>query len=230
MKYKHIFFDLDHTLWDHDKNSHEALTKIDKNLGVSELCETDFESFHKEYIKINYALWTDYHQKKIEKALLRWKRFQLTLNTFQINDEVLAKQMADDYLDMCPKGPHLIAHAHEVLEYLARKYNLHIVTNGFKEAQRTKIEYSNLNRYFTEIIISEEVGYLKPNPEIFNVTMQKLGTTVDNCIMIGDNLETDIAGAQNAGMDFYFFNPDRNDSEIEDSRQIIKLNQLIDLL
>lgn len=230
MKYKHIFFDLDHTLWDHDKNSLEALTIIDKNLGVSKLCNTDFESFHNQYVKINYSLWTDYHQKKIEKALLRWKRFDLALNAFKINNEALAKQIANDYLDMCPKGPHLISNAHEVLEYLASKYELHIVTNGFKEAQRIKIEYSNLNRYFTEIIISEEVGYLKPNPKIFSEVIQKLETNIDCCVMIGDNLETDIAVAQNAGMDFYFFNPDKKKSEIEESRQIEKLIQLKDLL
>ena len=230
MKYKHIFFDLDHTLWDHDKNSHEALTVINKNLGVSELCETDFDSFHKEYVRINYGLWTDYHQKKIEKELLRWKRFDLTLNSFNVKDKSLAQQMAENYLDICPKGPHLISHTHEVLEYLEKKYKLHIVTNGFKEAQRTKIKYSKLNNYFTEIFISEEVGYLKPNPKIFEVAMDKLETNVDDCIMIGDNLETDIAGAQNAGMDFYFFNPDGKESEIEREQQIVKLNQLIDLL
>ncbi|NNC85466.1 MAG: noncanonical pyrimidine nucleotidase, YjjG family [Bacteroidia bacterium] len=228
--YKHIFFDLDHTLWDHDKNSHEALSAITDNHGVNNICNTDFKTFHHKYVDINYSLWTDYHQKKIEKELLRWKRFDMTLNAFKVDNEKLAKQMADDYLDMCPKGPHLIDDAHEVLEYLQPKYKLHVVTNGFKEAQYTKIKHSDLHQYFTEIFISEEVGYLKPNPKIFEVAMDKIETTVDECLMIGDNLDTDIAGAQNAGMDFYFFNPENKESEIKESAQITELKQLLELL
>ena len=206
-KYKHLFFDLDNTLWDFERNSTEALTELYHKYDLQKLGVSSLEFFLEKYKERNAMMWDEYRLGKIDKATLRDKRFQLTFWDMGLDAETAPNELPDEYLRISPRKTHLFPHAHETLSYLSSKYTLHIITNGFVEAQEIKLQASDLEKYFVEIIISEHTGYKKPDINIFNYSMQKAGASADECVMIGDGLDVDIAGARNAGWDTVYFNP-----------------------
>lgn len=206
-KYRHLFFDLDNTLWDFERNSTEALTELYQKYDLQKLGVSSLEFFLEKYKERNAMMWDEYRLGKIDKATLRDKRFQLTFWDMGLDAETAPNELPDEYLRISPRKTHLFPHAHETLSYLASKYTLHIITNGFVEAQEIKLQASDLEKYFAEIIISEHTGYKKPDINIFNYSMQKAGANADECVMIGDGLDVDIAGARNAGWDTVYFNP-----------------------
>ena len=210
MKYKHIFFDLDHTLWDFATNSKLALGQIFEENQLAEKGIPSFEKFYDKYVPINDRYWARYHNGIVTKEQLRHARFYDALKEFGVKDAALAEKMAESYLAISPLMTALFPDAMEVLAYLQGKYKLHLITNGFAEVQWIKIERSGLKPFFEHIIISEEVGTQKPDKAIFELAMNRAATHADECIMIGDNYNTDIVGAQNAGMDQVFFNPLKN--------------------
>jgi putative hydrolase of the HAD superfamily len=212
MKYKHIFFDLDHTLWDFETNSKQALQQIYKEQNLIEKGIPVFDNFYNRYVPINDRYWARYHNQIVSKEKLRHGRFYDTLKEFGINDEALAETMAQSYLDLSPKMTSLFADAVDVLKYLQSKYTIHLITNGFAEVQWIKIENSGLKPFFEHIIISEEVGTQKPDKAIFEIAMERAKTNAAESIMIGDNYNTDIVGARNAGMDQIFFNPKKTEN------------------
>jgi len=205
--YKHIFFDLDHTIWDFETNSVKALQQLFAEELLAEKGVPAFDAFYKTYKPINDRYWAKYHNGFATKEQLRVNRFADTLAEFGVTDAALAERMAAGYLTVSPKMTTLFPDAMEVLKYLQQKYVLHLITNGFAEVQWIKIENSGLRPFFEHIIISEEVGTQKPSKEIFEIAMNRAATTCDACIMIGDNFNTDIVGARNAGMDQVYFNP-----------------------
>src|SRR5438046_1222631 len=206
-KYKHLFFDLDHTLWDFEANARATLWELHETLQLEEKGVNDFDLFHKNYLAHNEKLWERYRNGFIKQEELRVKRMWLTLLEFQIADEELAKELSVRFLDLLPTRTILFPHAKEILQYLSDKgYALHLVTTGFERTQHNKLLYSGLKPFFAEIITSEGSGSLKPNKEIFQFALSKCGTTPDQCIMIGDNIEVDIIGAMNAGIDQVYVN------------------------
>lgn len=206
-RYKHIFFDLDHTLWDFETNSIEALRQMYETEKLIERGVPVFENFHNRYKKINDRYWARYHHGHVTKAQLRVGRFADALAEFGLKDLELAERMAAGYLEISPRLKALFPDTVEVLQYLQGKYAMHLITNGFAEVQWIKIENSGLKPFFEHIIISEEVGTQKPDKAIFELLIQRAGTHKDDCIMIGDNFNTDIVGAKNAGIDQVYFNP-----------------------
>jgi putative hydrolase of the HAD superfamily len=161
---------------------------------------------------------------------VRVNRFLDALHEFGVKDADLAERMAQGYLDISPKLNALFPDTVEVLQYLQSKYTLHLITNGFAEVQWIKLEHSGLRPFFEHIVISEEVGTQKPNKEIFEIAMQRANTTVDACIMIGDNFNTDILGAKNAGMDQIFFNPKMDRVRDTVTHVITELKELKEIL
>ena len=155
---KHIFFDLDRTLWDFEFNSHNTLLEICNKFNLYDKGITDYEEFIKKYKVHNEQLWDLYRVNKISQKDLRRERFQRTLSDYNIIDPILAEKMGEDYIDICPKKNKLFPYTIEVLEYLSEKYNLHIITNGFEKVQHIKLKYSNLEKYFDKIITSEQIG------------------------------------------------------------------------
>ncbi len=206
-KIKAVFFDLDHTLWDFDKNSEEAIRELAESLKLQDKGVPDLEEFMSIYRKINYEMWDAYHRHDISKEELRVGRFSQSLERFGISDADLSEKMASGYIEISPHKTNLFPGAIETLEYLKEKYSLHIITNGFREVQYIKIKKSGLAHFFEGIHISEEIGFKKPEPEIFHHAVQQARTVPENCIMIGDNLDTDIKGAINAGIAPVWFNP-----------------------
>ncbi len=228
--YKHIFFDLDHTLWDFDTNSALALQKIFEEQNLAQRGVTSFEHFHQTYRPINDRYWAKYHHGIVTKEQLRVGRFYDSLLAYNIIDTPLAEKMATDYLTISPTMTALFANAVEVLQHLQKKYTLHLITNGFAEVQWIKLEHSGLKPFFEHIIISEEVGTQKPDKKIFEIAMERASATADDCVMIGDNYLTDIAGAKSAGMDQIYFNPLRRKRNGSVTHEIYELNRLFELL
>lgn len=195
----HLFFDLDNTLWDFDKNSKAVLEQLFSENNFETKLGVDFKTFHDFYYKKNDELWHLYYFNKIKKEELRYRRFFDTFLNFGLNDLPLSKSIAEDYVKISPYSKHLKEGCIEVLEHLSKKYDLHIITNGFAEVQDIKLNNCGLRKYFKAIIISEEHGLTKPHEDIFRLGEKLANTTSDKCIMIGDNWVSDIEGAVGAG-------------------------------
>ena len=224
---KHIFFDLDHTLWNFEKNS--ALTfkfLLDKyNITI------DLQKFLKVYMPINFSLWNLYRDDKITKEYLRHNRLKSTFEKLNIKiDSGLIDEISNDYVKHLPDNNFLLPNAIPVLDYLFQKYTLHIITNGFTEVQNTKISNSNLNKYFSCIIDSETVGVKKPHSKIFNYAYNISKAAYKNeCLMIGDNYQADVMGALNYGFKAIHLNSN-NESYHENSLIITDLISLKEIL
>jgi putative hydrolase of the HAD superfamily len=207
MKYRHIFFDLDHTLWDFDANAMETLADVYKALDLQAAGINDFNLFCKHYLHHNAILWDRYHHGYISADDLKWKRMWRTLLEFKNGSEELARKMSGYFLDVLPTKQNLFPHTHEILGHLKEKqYKLHLITNGFEKTQWRKLDNSKLGHYFEEVITSEGSNSVKPNKEIFEYALRITGAELNQSIMIGDNLDADIRGAINAGMDSIFVN------------------------
>ncbi|MBL0105142.1 MAG: noncanonical pyrimidine nucleotidase, YjjG family [Bacteroidetes bacterium] len=230
MKYRHIFFDLDNTLWDFDRNSHDTLVELYEKYNLSGLGVPSFEIFHEKYKERNAMMWEQYRLGKIDKAMLRDQRFSLTFWDMGLDAELAPKELPDEYLRLSPQRKHLFPHAHEVLSYLQDKYVLHIITNGFEEAQHIKLEASDLTKYFSEIIISEHTGFRKPDIRIFDYSSTRANAKPSECLMIGDGLDVDVIGAQEAGWDAIYFNPTMIPHDAKPTHEIRSLDELMSIL
>jgi len=201
-KYKHIFFDLDHTIWDFDKNAEETLYELYDIYRLNEIGLPSAAIFIETYTRNNHQLWAEYHTGKITKDELRETRFKRTFLELGVPPE-----FEDDYVKLCPTKTNLFPHAHETLQYLQSKYTLHLISNGFKESSEMKIGNTNIGGYFQHVVISENVGVNKPDKAIFEHALQLAGAAKSESLMIGDSLEADVYGALNFGMDAIYFNP-----------------------
>jgi putative hydrolase of the HAD superfamily len=230
MQYKHLFFDLDHTLWDFDANSRQTLEEMYHTLSLGERGVHDFDLFHKCYLVHNDKLWERYRNGYIKVDELRWKRMWLTLLDFKIGDEPLARKMDVLFLDSLPTRRLLFPYTLEILNYLTEKgYALHLITNGFEKTQHSKLEHAGLAGYFKEVITSEGSNSLKPHKEIFEYALQVTGAQKKESIMIGDSLEADIQGGINAGIDQVYVNHLNREPSIQPTYTIYSLKELEDL-
>ena len=199
----HIFFDLDHTLWDFDKNSGLTFEKIFNLNGI----DINLREFLEVYEPINFQYWKLYREERIDKASLRFGRLNDAFK--QLNKKVktgMIHKLSEDYIAYLCTFNHLFDGAIEILEYLSPNYELHIITNGFKEVQQGKLNQSNIDHFFKTVTNSEMVGVKKPNPKIFNHALEVARADKSKSIMIGDNLEADVMGALDVGLDAICFN------------------------
>lgn len=227
MKYQHIFFDLDHTLWDFEANSRQTLADLYESMELAPKGVYDFDLFHKNYLVHNDKLWDRYRKGYVKVDELRWKRMWLTLLDFKIADEKLAREMGALFLDLLPARRILFPYAKEILDYLtAKQYRLHLITNGFEKTQHSKLKNSGLDHYFIEVITSEGSNSLKPHKEIFDYAFQKTGAVAANSIMIGDSPDVDILGAMNAGMDQVYVNHTGLETELKPTYTVYSLKEL----
>lgn len=236
MSYRHLFFDLDHTLWDFDSNSRNTLQHLYGELSLQEQGVDDFDRFHRQYLQHNERLWERYRKGFIKQEELRVKRMCLSLLDFKIADESLAKTLSVRFLELLPTRNQLFPQTLEVLNYLQeKKYRLHIITNGFEEVQHHKLQAAALTPYFDQIITSEKANALKPHPAIYEHALETSGATVEESIMIGDSMDVDIKGAWSMGMDQIHVNHlDRNTYPIEGNtyptHTVFSLQELKDIL
>jgi putative hydrolase of the HAD superfamily len=228
MKYRYIFFDLDRTLWDYEANSRETLLNLFYQYHLHNRVEP--ERFLAEFNRHNEVLWEQYRDGEVTKETLRYERMRRTFTAFGITDNQLADSFSDVFISNLPLQKQLFPDAKEVLEYLHRKYNLYILSNGFKETQLAKIEHSGLSPYFRHIFTSDELGTTKPGREFFHLAVSFLNARKEQCLMVGDDPIADITGAADYGIDQVFFNPDRIPHAMKPTHEIHALAQLKDLL
>ncbi len=223
-----IFFDLDHTIWDFDSNADETLRELYHHYKLAEFSNHSEEEFVEIYKEKNDALWVLYRQNKIKKELLRTKRFTDTFIEMGVPELNVPQDIWERYLAICPTKTKLMPGAIETLDYLAGKYDIHLITNGFAETQRRKLKHSNLEKYFKTLTISEEVGVQKPHPQIFKAALANAGSSLNKSSYIGDNPIADVKGGLNSGWNVYWYNP--NDSELDDDLLIhANLTMIFDL-
>src|SRR5690606_2361270 len=197
-----VFFDLDHTLWDFEKNSALAFEAV---LNVH--CpDVDLAEFLKHYVPLNHAYWERYRKDEVTQAELRLGRLRDTFAAmaYPAGEELLAL-LSDQYIRQLPQHNHLFDGATELLDYLKTKYRLHIITNGFDEVQYHKIKNANIGHYFTTVTNSEMAGVKKPNPVIFEYALKLANAKKESSIMIGDCIDADVKGALNCGLDAILF-------------------------
>ncbi|WP_190809644.1 YjjG family noncanonical pyrimidine nucleotidase [Flagellimonas sp. S3867] len=198
-----IFFDLDHTLWDFEKNSALTFQKILKEKQL----EVELDKFLDIYVPINLNYWKLYREDRISKSELRYQRLKRTFDKINVHvSDELINMLADDYIENLSSFTNLFPHTQDVLEYLSPKYRLHIITNGFQEIQEKKLKGSKIHHYFDQIINSETAGVKKPHPYIFELALEKARVSPKKALMIGDSLEADIMGAQSVGLHALHFN------------------------
>jgi len=225
---KHLFFDLDHTLWDYDRNSANTLTQLYKSFELEKLGLFPLERFIDSFHKANLKVWSFFDENSMNRHQLRNKRLELVFEDFGLENQII-DTFHDQYYELCSRSTHLMEGAIEILELLKPNYELHIVTNGFDDAQYNKLEYSGLHTYFKTVITSEAAGSKKPDKEYFDFALQKAKASKENSVIIGDGLRTDVAGAIQYGLEVIWFNdagkicPYPNVLEIKSLRELIPL-------
>jgi putative hydrolase of the HAD superfamily len=228
--YKHVFIDLDDTLWDFHANARESLIEVFEQRKLEKYFD-DFDHFFQIYAKRNLELWELYGKGEISKDYLQLERFRHPLVQVGVDNDVLAEQIGTQFLDILPTKTILMPYAIELLEYLSPKYPLTIVSNGFVEVQYRKLRATNLEHYFSHVVLSEAAGALKPDKRIFEYALSLNNGTPAETIMIGDSYEADIIGAANAGIDQIFLNLGHTKSkEIKTTYQIKHLNEILSIL
>ena len=219
---KHLFFDLDHTLWDFDKNSAFAFDAIFKERGFA----ISLQDFLNIYIPRNQHYWKLYQVNQISHEELRYFRLKDVFDAlkFEVSDAII-DQISDDYIKYLPEHNHLFDGAIEILDYLKPNYKLHIITNGFASVQTKKLNNSKIGHYFDTITNSEMAGVKKPHPTIFDFALSLANALKEESLMIGDSYEADIIGAQEAGIEAIFF----NEQNFEVDNSVLQINHLLDL-
>jgi len=228
--YKCILFDLDHTLWDYETNSREALSELYVQFELKERGILSESDLHKTFYTINNELWDLYDRGVIHRDVIRKDRFHKILTLLGVDDYEMSLRFSDEYLQHSPKKKNLIEGCKETLDYLRPKYPLVIVTNGFDEIQSTKLASSGIHHYFQDVVTSARAGHKKPAKEIFEFALNENKVEAHETIMIGDNLLTDIAGAKNASIDTVFFNPNRIAHQSSVNFEIETLRALMNFL
>ena len=201
--YKAIFLDWDDTIGDWTTAEHKALQDIYQTYRLDRLYPT-FEDYLNAYKPYNLELWGMYGRGEVTKDRLHLQRFLRPIEGLPVTDDALrdlAHEIGAEFLRLTNKYFCLMPNAEQVVKYLANRYPLTIISNGFKEVQYYKFEHSGLAPYFTHTLISEEVGINKPQPGIFTIALERNGISAAEAVMIGDSYSSDIAGAKAAGID-----------------------------
>ncbi|MGM0946577.1 MAG: YjjG family noncanonical pyrimidine nucleotidase [Bacteroidota bacterium] len=228
--YQHLFFDLDHTLWDYDRNVTESLSELYEHYQLTELGIPTFEKFFEAFHAVNFQLWDWYNVGKIDKVNLRKERFPRIFTHAGGRAEGIPVEFEEDFMHRTSSKPHVFPYSKEILSYLKEKYKVHIITNGFNESQAKKMKSSGLDVFFDLVVTSETTGHKKPDPRIFHYAIGQLKTNAKDCLMIGDNPQSDILGAQRAEIDQVYFNPECKVSNILPTYEIKHLQELEALL
>ncbi len=228
-KYNHLFFDLDHTLWDYDANTSAAVDEVFNyydfaRLGISQ------QDFLLRFHEVNEYLWNLYNHGHIDRNHLRTQRFRMILEKLGFSENHVPTDIGEKYLEIAPSKNAVIDGTIELLEFAKPNYQMHIISNGFDDVQYRKLDASGILHYFDKVITSDNSGFRKPQKEIFFFALQAAGATLDNSLFIGDNPDTDIVGALNAGMDLVYFNPNKKPHEFALTYEVDSLHQIMNIL
>lgn len=225
MKINTVFFDLDETIWDYRANAEDTLV----DLFYSNNLNTHFnlEDFIRVFFEVNRELWDLFDQQKIDKSVIRERRFKIVLERLESADTDLSMLLQDQFMDQCPQKTKVFPNAIEVINKLFTHFDLHIITNGFENIQHHKLKSAGVGHLFKELITSEMAGAQKPDPKIFNLALKRANSVAQKSVMIGDNLFTDVMGARNVGMEAIYFNPEK---ELHTENIQFEVNDLCEIL
>lgn len=200
-----VFVDLDDTIWWFSRNSLQSLRHVFDTFGVGKYCS--YETFDAHYHRINSLLWDEYHHARISKDVLVNERFKYALRKSGCPGNLIdSRAMNDEYLDYLSQLPLAMPGAEELLAYLCKKYDVNVLSNGFKGVQQRKLQSSGLDKYIHQVVLSDDCGITKPLRGIFDYALQRCRAVAQTTVMIGDNYETDICGAHDAGWHTIYFN------------------------
>jgi putative hydrolase of the HAD superfamily len=226
---RHLFFDLDHTLWDFEANAEDSLRHIIEHHILPQYGHVEPEKFLTSYKSHNKRLWKLYEKGDITQAELRLSRFSLALEEVSVNDLTLARHLGEAFLEQLPTRTKLIKGAWDALEALQPFYTLHLITNGFHEVQLKKVTQSGMGHFFQEVVSSDAAGAMKPSEAIFQYAQSRTGSRSEQACIIGDNLEADIVGGKNAGWKTVWFNPNGAEPSVVPDSTIACLSELPNL-
>jgi len=226
VKYKHLFFDLDHTLWDFEGNASLSLDDVYHEFDLRRFGIISAEQFKQTYFPINDRMWAQYRRGELTSAEIKIERFRETLKKFSVLDHDLVAEIKEFYLKSLPLKGRLMPGATQVLDKLQGKAALHIVSNGFLAITKEKIKYSGIQKYFDVVLSAEEVGVLKPNQKVFEEAFRRANASASESIYIGDSLEADVRGPRNVGMDQIYYNVH---SKPHDESPTHEVNHLLDI-
>ncbi len=229
-KFKTLFFDLDHTLWDFESNARETISELFTNHKITHRHGIDLEEFLAEYHLVNQDLWSRYRRGLISAKSLRSERFKRAFSKLGQVPLGTTKLFGDEYMEICPRKPHVFPGAHEALAELSKEFPLYLVTNGFEKTQEIKLAASGLGVHFQEMVTSDRTGVKKPHPFIFEFTLKRAGVRPHEALMIGDDLEADVIGAQKAGLEAIYFNPAKAETQHTANHEVHELSQILDFL
>lgn len=229
-RYKNLFFDLDDTLWAFSQNARDTFEELYQKYGYDSFFRS-FGHFYTLYQQRNAALWEEYGNGKVTKEELNRQRFLYPLEAVGAGDAALAKRFSDDFFSAIPTKNKLMPHAREVLEYLSARYNLYILSNGFQELQRHKMRSAGIDVFFKKIVLSEDIGVLKPWSEIFHFALSATQSQLRESLMIGDSWDKDVVGAKGVGMHQVFYNVEgKTGLPFRPTYQIFSLEELMQFL
>jgi YjjG family noncanonical pyrimidine nucleotidase len=229
--YQHLFFDLDHTLWDFEGNAHECLLEIYDDFKLKEIGVEDADAFFQKFSEANQYYWALLERKEITSDYIRKNRFKTALSKLGVEiDESLSLNMTQIFIQLLPHKKRLIEGATEILDYLKPHYQLHIISNGYHEMQMQKMKSAAIDHYFIEVITHEKANALKPEKAIFDYALNSTNAQFSNSLMIGDNYEADIKGAINAQFDTVFYNPAKQKTVEKPTFEIFQLTEMMHFL
>lgn len=229
-RYKNIFFDLDDTLWAFSQNAREVYEEMYHKYRYGRFFHS-FEHYYGLYKQRNEELWRAYADDKVTKQELNSLRYLYPLEAVGAGDAALAQAFGRDALELLPTKKQLMPHARELLEYLAPRYRLFILSNGFRELQARKMQSAGIFHYFRQIVLSDDIGVLKPWPPLFHFAFSATQSLPGESLMVGDSWESDVAGAAGVGMHQVFYNvTHRTSLPFQPTYHIAHLKELMDLL
>lgn len=225
--YQHLFFDLDHTLWDFEGNAKDCLLEMYDHFNLKDLGVDDFAVFFERFSEINHYYWALLEKREINVDFIRRKRFKTALSKLGIEvDEAFSLEMTEVFMHQLPQKKRLIEGTIEILDYLKPNYQLHILSNGFEEMQMQKMRSGGIDHYFEEVITNEKANARKPEKAIFDYALNRANASISNSLMIGDNYEADIKGAINAQFDTVFYNPEKRETIEKPTFEIVQLIEM----
>ncbi len=225
--YQHLFFDLDHTLWDFERNAHDCLIEMHNHFRLKELGVEEADTFFEKFSEANKYYWDLLERKKITSDYIRKNRFKTALSKLGVSiDESFSLKMNEVFIQLLPHKKQLIEGTIEILDYLKPKYQLHIISNGYSDMQMQKMRSSEIDHYFIEVITNEKANALKPEKAIFDYALNCANASFSGSLMIGDNYEADIKGAINANFDTVFYNPERKETIEKPTYDIFHLTEM----
>lgn len=224
-RYNFILFDADGTLFDFNRAEFEAFEFCMKNFGVVE----NIYELHSEYEIINKSLWNEFEQRKISASKLRTDRFKRFFD--KVNLKLVPEDFSKLYLRKLSEGKHLIKGAEEIIKYFYKDHKMALATNGLADVQYPRFKSAKINKYFSHVYVSEEIGYPKPNINFFKRIFSEQPYH-DSTIIVGDNLISDIKGGNDFGIDTCWFNENKriNDKDIIPTYEINELKELKNII